>query len=156
VNAEYINPILKATLEILKNIGQSQITKGRISLLPEVFTLKDVVCITGVTGAISGQVIFNCDEKLGCTLASNIMLGLPFKKLDKFARDSISEIINRICSKATENLKSEGFSCKISPVSVFLSEEIEITLENMRAICVPLNLKSGTFYINIALKRGEY
>ena len=111
-----------------------------------------LVIIIGVTGNMKGQVILSLNIPSACLIASKMMMGMPVTELNDMAKSAISELSNMILGNAATVFSKKGLSLDITPPSVCLGDNLDISVSNTTNICVPLKfLDDNVLEINIAI-----
>jgi chemotaxis protein CheX len=111
-----------------------------------------VAVIIGVTGDIKGQVILSLNIDTACNIASKMMMGIPVEELNDMARSAISELSNMILGNAATSLSQKGFTVDITPPSICLGRNMNITVNHSKNICVQLKFSDDSlFEVNISI-----
>lgn len=152
VNVEFINPFIGAAQKILRDVCQLE-TKLQKPYLKEAEYKGDLVAvIIGVTGNIKGQVILSISIETACNIASKMMMGMPVDALNDMAKSAISELSNMILGNAATNLSQKGLTVDITPPSICLGKDMNITVNHSKNICVPLKFNDNSlFEVNISI-----
>lgn len=140
MNIEYINPFIEASQTVLKQIANIDAKLGKVYLKTSPYSSEDVIILVGLTGKIRGQAIFSMSRKLAMTIASAMMFGMPVVEFDEIAKSAISEMTNMILGNTATLLYNRGTSIEITPPSLLMGENLQISSSKMKTICVPLLL----------------
>ncbi|MCT4598352.1 MAG: chemotaxis protein CheX [Vallitalea sp.] len=152
VNVEYINPFIGAAQKLLKDVCQLETKLQKPYLKEAVYEGDVLVIIIGITGDIKGQVILSFNVSTACMIASKMMMGMSVDDLNDMARSAISELSNMILGNAATLLSQKGLVIDITPPSVCLGKDINISVSNSKNICVPLKFDDDSiFEINISI-----
>ncbi len=138
MNIEFINPFIEAGQTVIRQIASLEAKLGKVYLKTSPYRSEDVIIVVGLTGRIRGQAIFSMSRKLGLKIASCMMMGMPVTEFDEISKSAISEMANMIMGNAATILYNRGINIDITPPSLFLGENLEITSGKMKTICVPL------------------
>ncbi len=138
MNAEHINPFVEASQGVLKQIAGVDAVLGKISLKTSPYQGDSVIIIVGITGKIRGQVVFNMNKTAAMGIASQMMGGYPVAELDEISKSAISELTNMILGNTATLLYNKGIGIEITPPSLLMGENMQISNSNMQTICVPL------------------
>lgn len=138
MNIEYINPFIEASQTVLKQIASMDAKLGKVFLKNSPYKSEDLIIMVGLTGKIRGQAIFSMTKKLGMSIASSMMMGMPVTEFDELSKSAISELANMILGNAATILYNRGFNIDITPPSLLMGENMQITPNKMKTICIPL------------------
>lgn len=143
MNVEYINPFLEASRLVLKSVANMDITLGKVYLKTSTYPSDALLIIIGLMGKLKGQVVFSMSKSAACQIASAMMMGMPVIELDDVSKSAVSEAANMILGNAATILSSKGFNIDITPPSMLIGNNMEISTLKAQTVCVPLNLSSG-------------
>lgn len=140
MNIEYINPFIEASQTVIKQIASLEAKLGKVYLKTAPYRSEDIIIMVGLTGKIRGQAIFSMTRALGMKIASSMMMGMPVTEFDELSKSAISELANMIMGNAATILYNKGINIDITPPSLLMGENMQITPSKMKTICVPLLL----------------
>jgi len=153
MKAEYVNPFIEASQNVLKQVVGLDARLGKIYLKDSPYKSDDVMVIVGVTGKIRGQVIFTMGKKVATGIASSMMGGMPVPELDEISKSAISELTNMILGNTATLLYNKGIGVDITPPSFLTGENMEVSQNKIRTLCIPLILSNmETIEIDVALE----
>ena len=138
MNIEYINPFIEASQTVLKQIASLEARLGKVYLKTSPYRSEDIIIMVGLTGRIRGQAIFSMNRGYGMKIASCMMMGMPVHEFDEMAKSAISELANMIMGNAATLLYNRGINIDITPPSLLMGENMQITSSKMKTICIPL------------------
>lgn len=138
MNIEYINPFIEASQTVLKQIAALDAKLGKVYIKDSPYRSEDLIIMVGLTGKIRGQAIFSMTRALGMSIASSMMMGMPVTEFDELSKSAISELANMILGNAATLLYNRGFNIDITPPSLLMGENLQITPNKMKTICIPL------------------
>lgn len=143
MNIEYINPFIEASQTVIKQIASLEAKLGKVYLKTAPYSSEDIIIMVGLTGKIRGQAIFSMTRDLGMKIASSMMMGMPVTEFDELSKSAISELANMIMGNAATILYNKGINIDITPPSLLMGENMQITPSKMKTICVPLLLNNN-------------
>lgn len=153
MNVEYINPFIEASQTVLKQSGAIESRLGKVFIKESPYKGDNIAIIIGVTGKMRGQVIFSMTLNVATYIASQMMGGMPVETLDEMAKSAISELTNMILGNAATFLYNRGIAIDITPPSVLMGENLQISTSKMKTVCVPLVfMNEMTFEIDISVE----
>jgi len=143
MKVEYINPFIEASQTVLKQTANIDAKLGNVFLKTSPFKSDCVVIIVGLTGKIRGQAMFSMPKKVALDIASAMMGGTPLAQLDEMSKSAISELSNMILGNAATILYSKGIGIEITPPSLLMGDNLQISPAKMKTICIPLIFNDG-------------
>lgn len=147
---EFINPFVKAAIEVLKREIGSEVERGRLRVESNQRSNQDVNVLIGVTGAAQGFVLFSMSMTTACSLVEQ-MLGQPFAEFDELAQSGIAEMGNVITGLASQGLADSGYLCNITPPTLITGQNTTIGTLNIPRLALPLITNCGDIEIHLAL-----
>jgi len=138
MNIEYINPFIEASQTVLKQIAQIDVKLGKVYLKDSPYKSESIVIIVGITGSIRGQAIFTMSRELAMVIASSMMYGMEITEFDEIPKSAIAELTNMILGNAATLLYNKGVCIEITPPFLLLGDNVQISSNKMKTICVPL------------------
>lgn len=152
MKAEYINPFLTATTEVLRQMAHTEFSKGAPYLKNSPFPAESVIIVVGITGEIRGQAVISMDVDTARNIASAMMMGMPVPELDDLARSALSELGNMIMGNSATLLFNEGVNIDITPPNMMMGDNLQITSSQMKTIGIPLKSEIGNVNLDISVK----
>jgi len=155
MKVEYINPFVTSASNILEQVAQLKVERGKVSLRPKMFPTPEVSVLLGVTGDVKGQVIYGLAADTALAIAKRMMGGLELKAVDDVARSAIGELGNMITGNATGILEKGGIIISISPPAIVTGKDVAVSSMEGAILVVPLESEIGTLEINVSLQEGS-
>lgn len=146
---EFIEPFVKAGLDVINIYIPAPIQRGPLSVRHTTFTTEDVNIVAGVDGDVCGSAIYAMPIETAIRFASS-MLGEQLTVMDELSWSAITELGNIITGHATRLLYDAGLHCHMIPPAVIRGANMEIST-SVAALVVPLYTQSGVFEINVAI-----
>ncbi|AWB45841.1 chemotaxis protein CheX [Paenibacillus sp. CAA11] len=135
MKAEVINPFLESARLVIEQVIQISPSTGNLGV-KEVAHIDNHIWIqVGMTGQLSGNVVFGLQEDVALRIVSLMMGGFVLTEMDEMGKSAISELGNMISGNASTILSSQGFAVDITPPKVMKSEVTELP---RMALCIPL------------------
>jgi chemotaxis protein CheX len=151
VKFEYIKPFVDSTVRVLDEILQSDISKGKLSLVKIDEIYGEIVIVIKVEGDSDGDIILNMDEETALNI-SNVMLGENSDTLEPIGMDAISELANMMAGNAVSALTDLGFEIRITPPLIVARDAIMKKMLGLEIFQVPLYTESGEITMNAVLR----
>jgi len=154
MNVEYINPFIEASKTVLKQITGIDAKLGKVYLKNSPYKSDSIVVIVGLTGMIRGQAIFAMSKDTGISIASSMMGGIQLVELDEMSKSALGELTNMILGNAATILYNKGIGIEITPPSLLMGENMQVSASKLNTICIPLMLTGGNVLeIDIAVEK---
>jgi chemotaxis protein CheX len=134
MKAEYINPFLESARMVIEQMVQIRPSTGQLALKDIKFVDHHVWVQIGLTGQMTGDIVFGFSETVALKIISAMMGGFVLTEIDDMGRSAISELGNMISGNASTMLYNQGVHVDITPPRVVDMSH----LESRRALTVPL------------------
>ncbi len=154
MRAEFVNPFLQATTEVIESETGSGPVRGSIGLQTSAYTSHDVTALIGVTGSVRGVVMVGMSEKTACAVVERIM-GQPFPEFDELAQSGIGELGNVITGRAATYLSEAGFPSNLAPPTLVIGRGTMLSTLDIRRLVIPFETEFGPIDVNVALKEDD-
>lgn len=143
MNVEHINPFIEASKTVMKTVANIDVSLGRVYLKTSPYSSETLVVVVGLMGELRGQVIFSMDKNVAFKIASAMMMGMSITKLDEMSKSAIAESTNVILGNAATLFYNRGINIQITPPSLMMGNNIQISTPNMKILSIPLILSTG-------------
>lgn len=140
---EHINPFIEASKTVMKTVANIDVSLGRVYLKTSPYSSETLVVVVGLMGELRGQVIFSMDKNVAFKIASAMMMGMSITKLDEMSKSAIAESTNMILGNAATLFYNRGINIQITPPSLMMGNNIQISTPNMKILSIPLILSTG-------------
>lgn len=155
MKVEYINPFIEASQSVLRQMTRMDAKLGKVYIKTSPYDSNSIVCILGVTGKIRGQVILSMSDEAALMVTSAMMGGIKLDALDEVAKSAVAELSNMILGNTATILYNRGIKIEITPPSILVGEKIQISLDKVQTICIPLILENGAeLFIDVAAEES--
>ena len=152
MDVDHINPFIQASRTVMKSVANTDVSLGKVYLKSSPYSSETIVIVVGLMGELRGQVIFSMNKSVALKIASAMMMGMPITELDEMSKSAIAESANMILGNAATLLYDKGIKIEITPPSLMMGDNIQISTPNMKTLCIPLILSTGgTIELDIAL-----
>jgi chemotaxis protein CheX len=152
MDVKYINPFLNSVLNVMPQLGVSNIKRGRLNVKGKSIQSPGVIIILGLIGDIRGNVIYATSEKCAKEIASIMMMGMPVPKLDEMAQSAISELTNMLTANAAMSFSEESINIDISTPTLVYGDFIA-TASSDQVICIEMLVNDMPFEVNISIDK---
>jgi chemotaxis protein CheX len=152
MDVKYINPFLDSFINIMPQLGISDIKKKSLSVKGKIIKSAGVLINVGIVGDLRGNVIYGTSLQCAKNIASSMMMGMPVEELNEMAQSAISELTNMLTANASMGFSEQGISIDISTPTLMYGD-FTATASSDKVICVEMLICGLPFEINIAIDR---
>ncbi len=151
INVNYINPILKASVTVIEQACQLNVTIGKPELKEAIFTHDELLILMGITGEMKGQAILDFPMPTALKIASQMCM-MEMSELNEISQSAICELCNMIMGNTATLFYQSGTQIDITPPTI-CKGNVSFANNFAANICIPINLDGKFFFaINIAIK----
>ncbi len=155
MKAEFVNPIYKATSDVLRTMLNLDVERGDLRVVEDEAVIgNDVNVIIGLTGSLNGSIHYSFSEEMTLEMV-RIMSGMEMDEIDKFVSSAVGEIANIISGNATTYLAEQDYDCDIVSPQILIGQSKSFSMAEERALVIPLKTEIGEFEINLSVKESE-
>jgi chemotaxis protein CheX len=151
LKVEFINPFIQAATEVLESELGGDAQRGSVRVQKSAFTTDEVTALVGVTGTVSGMVMYSMNEATARSIASR-MMGQEFAEFDALAQSGIGELGNVITGRAGVLLANAGYPSNITPPALVVGKGTMVTTLELNRLVFPLETDVGELEVQIVLK----
>jgi chemotaxis protein CheX len=151
VKVEFVNPFIQAAREVLESELGGEVQRGNLRLQKSAFTTDEITALVGVTGKVSGMVLYSMRESTALGLVSRIM-GQQFADFDALAQSGIGEVGNVITGRAGVLLSEAGYPSNITPPALVVGKGTMVTTLDLNRLVFPLETEVGNLEVHVVLK----
>src|SRR6202165_557324 len=153
MRADVLQPFVLAAKDVLEAELGGEVARGAISVERGDFAAGEVTAVVGVTGALSGAILFRMSEATALAIVGQ-MMGQKFDELDALARSGVGELGNVITGRAGVLLERAGIRADIAPPMLIVGRGGLMSSLDIPRFLVPLETRVGMIDLQIALKKG--
>ena len=155
MKAEFVNPIYKATSDVLRTMLNLDVERGDLRIVEDDAVIgNDANVIIGLTGSLNGSIHYSFSEEMTLEMV-RIMSGMEMDEIDKFVSSAVGEIANIISGNATTYLAEQDYDCDIVSPQILIGQSKSFSMAEERALVIPLKTEIGEFEINLSVKESE-
>lgn len=133
MKAEYINPFLESARNVIEQMCQIRPSMGQLSIKDIKFADRHMWIQIGLTGQMTGDIIFSLSEPVALRIISAMMGGFTITEIDEMGKSAISELSNMISGNASMLLYNQGVVVDITPPRI-----VNGGFSSGKALAVPL------------------
>ncbi|MFC1670631.1 chemotaxis protein CheX [Spirochaetota bacterium] len=152
LNAEYINPFLEAASAVFKSILKVDLRRGKLSIKENPSPSMEVSIIIGITGGITGEVVYGMEFEMINKIAEVLAPGLSESEIRQEYKDIVGELANMITGNAMNLFSSSETKIDITTPTVVEGKDVTISLLKQTTLGIILYSPLGQLEMNVALK----
>jgi chemotaxis protein CheX len=152
INAEYVNPFLEAASAVFKSILNVDLRRGKLVIKESPVPAMDIAIIIGITGSITGEVVYSMEFNMVKKIADILAPGLSEDQIKHEYKDIIGELANMITGNAMNLFATTGKTIEITTPTVLEGRDFTITMIKQTTLGINLYSPMGQLELNIALK----
>lgn len=150
MDVKHINPVIESFMNIMPQLGLSDIAKENVSLKGNYIESPGVVIIIGLIGDVKGNIIYGITIEDAKKIASTMMMGMPVNELDEMAQSAISELVNMLTANVATNFSKDNINVDISTPTL-IQGTFTANASTDKVICVTMNINGLKIDANISL-----
>lgn len=143
MNVNYINPFVNVSINLIKQLSNVDVKRGKIYVKNSPFLAESVVIIIGIAGDFKGQVFFSLNQDTALNIASSMMFGMEVTALDEMSKSAIAEMANMIMGNVSTEFYNTGTKIDITPPTVLVGTDMNISTKGVQTVCIPLEMENG-------------
>jgi chemotaxis protein CheX len=151
MKVEFVNPFIQAATEVLESELGTEARRGNLRLQKSAFTTDEITALVGVTGTVSGMVLYSMSQATALSIVSRLM-GQRFEEFDALAQSGIGELGNVITGRAGVLLSEAGYPSNITPPALVVGKGTMVTTLDLNRLVFPLELEDGGLEVQVVLK----
>jgi len=137
MKAELINPFLESARIVIEQVAYIRPTTGQLGIKDMKFVDKYVWIQIGMTGQMTGDIVFGLHEEVALKMVSAMMGGFTITQMDEMSQSAISELGNMISGNASTMLFNQGVKVDITPPKIIQSAQAA-GFSAKKALTIPL------------------
>jgi len=154
MKAEFINPFLHATQNVLGTMAQTKAAAKKPHLKDGVNTYGEVTGIIGMTSEkITGIMIVSFSETCILRLVATMLMEEARTEIDDEIIDAVGELTNMICGNAKAELAKLNHKFDLATPTMVVGKGVEISYHSdAPTIVIPFDTEAGPFVLEANLQ----
>ena len=153
MRVEFVNPFVTAAKEVLEYELGGKTRRGNVALQKSVYTTEEVTALVGVTGQVTGMVLYSMSEGTARAIVSR-MMGQEFDEFDALAQSGIGELGNVITGRAAVLLAESGYRSDIAPPALIIGRGSVVSTLDINRLVVVIETECGSIEVQVVLKES--
>lgn len=153
MKAEFINPFLSATKNVLETMCQTKIQAQKPTIKNDNKSFGEVTGIIGMASeTVTGCMIVSFSEKCILQIVANMLYEAPKTAVDAEIVDAVGELTNMICGGAKSQLAKLNHKFNLATPTMITGKGVEIAYHtDSPTLVIPFETEYGTFVIEANL-----
>ena len=153
MKAEFINPFLAATTNVLETMAQTKVKALKPKLKDEPVTYGEVTGIIGMASdQIEGTMVISFEKECILKIVGNMLYEPPKTEIDDEIVDAVGELTNMICGGAKAELAKLNQKFDLATPTMIVGTGIAITVfSDAPTVIIPFDTDFGKFVIEANL-----
>ena len=127
MKAEYVNPFIKGTEDIFKNVAGIDLKLNSTGIRKDGVYGKEVVVLIGLTGQLKGNIGFSMDKNMAMDIACKMTYGMPIATFDELAQSAVRELTNMLMGRVATLLDEVGKFVDITPPTLMTGDNLKVS-----------------------------
>lgn len=150
-NVQFINPILKAVLNVLSTMANIEVTPGKPYLNRDGHAVGDITGSLDIDGYARGVISLSLSKGVVLAIVNN-MLYENFTEINEEVADAVGELTNMISGQARSILSESNLSFSAGTPKVIHGKGEKIDhIPSVPVLAVPFNCSHGNLVVEISL-----
>ncbi|MBU0485210.1 MAG: chemotaxis protein CheX [Proteobacteria bacterium] len=154
MKAEYLNPFLEATKDVIETMAKIPVRPKTLRLKAEKKTYGAITGIIGITSPhLNGSMVISFSELCILKIVANMTSTYEKIKIDSEVVDAVGELTNMICGGAKNRLAKMDMKFDLALPTVLVGKNMQISyLPNTPIIVIPFMTEGGEFVVEANLQ----
>jgi chemotaxis protein CheX len=153
MDADFINPFLNSTINVLKTMAQTEVFPQKPTVKNHKKCIGDITGIIGMASeSLSGSLVLSFSKPCILHILAK-MFNEPVKDtIDDDVVDAVGEITNMICGGVKAELSKKDYTFNLATPTMIKGKGVEISYQNSSpTIVIPFKTAHGDFVIEANL-----
>lgn len=152
MKAEYVNPFLNGTVNVLKMMAFVEPKPGKPFVKKDRVAIGDVSGVIGLTGARKGAIVVSFSRECAIKVISS-MMGEQYADLTDEVKDAVGEITNMISGDARRALAELGADFEAGIPTVIAGKGHEITsMGKGPCLAIPFKIEDHDLTVEVSFE----
>ena len=154
MKAEYVNPIVQATYDVLEEVLATDISRRKLKKHTEALPLHRISVLAGLNGTVEGYVLLSMPLDVVLSIAA-VISAEEVAALDDVAQAALIGLMDTIMQVAVEQLQDADVAVTAAPAAMFWGQGVQLSCAEIEAAVIPLQMPLGTVELTVALRESN-
>jgi chemotaxis protein CheX len=154
MKAEFINPIVQATYDVLQEVLATEISRCTLGRHADVLPLHRISLLSGMNGSVEGYVLLSMPLDVVLSIAA-VISGEEVAVLDDVAQAATIGLMDTIMQEAGLRLQDAGVKVAAAPAALFWGQGVRLSCAEIETAVIPLQMPLGTVELTVALREAQ-
>jgi chemotaxis protein CheX len=154
MKAEYVNPIVQATYDVLEEVLATDISRRKLQKHTEALALHRISVLAGLNGTVEGYVLLSMPLDVVLSIAA-VISAEEVAAMDDVAQAAVIGLMDTIMQEAVQRLRDVTFEVKAAPTALFWGQGAQLSCAEIEAAVIPLQMPLGMVELTVALREPQ-
>jgi chemotaxis protein CheX len=154
MKAEFVNPIVQATYDVLEEVLATDISRRKIEKHVDSLPLHRISVLVGLNGNVEGYVLLSMPLDVVLSIAA-IITGEEIAALDEVVQAAVIGLMDTIMQEAVQQLQDSDVEVNAAPAALFWGQGVQLSCAEIDAAVILLQMPLGTVELTVALRESE-
>lgn len=149
MNVEHINPFVQSAQAMIATVCADNAAMGKMFVKAAPYKCMGVAVTAGVSGDVSGFVVYTMEKPTAMGIASKMMGGMAVAALDEISSSALAELTNMISGSAASAFAGKSMKVSVS-APAFAQDPTDANFPfikpDSKILCIPLTLSGGAVF----------
>ena len=154
MKAEFVNPIVEATYDVLEEVLATDISRRKLEKRANTLPLHRISVLSGLNGTVEGYVLLSMPLDVVLSIAA-VITGEEVAALDDLAQAAVIGLMDTIMQEAVRQLRQGGVEVAPVPAALFWGQGVQLSCAEIEAAVIPLQMPLGTVELTVAIREPQ-
>ncbi|WP_417381762.1 chemotaxis protein CheX [Gimesia sp.] len=145
LTAEFVNPIISATISVFEMMLSCTPKRTGLSLKQDLIPQHELSAVIGISGKVAGTLVLSLSKSVGIGVLDRLV-GISTDEINDEVCDAVCELANMIAGSAKAQLEHLEASISIPNIITGKGHTVHYP-SNVSPICIAFDSEIGTFSI---------
>jgi chemotaxis protein CheX len=151
MKAEFVNPIVQATYDVLEEVLATDISRRKLEKHENALPLHRISVLAGLNGTVEGYVLLSMPLDVVLSIAA-VITAEEVSALDEVAQAAVIGLMDTIMQEAVQNLQDGDVEVTAVPAALFWGQGVQLSCAEIEAAVIPLQMPLGTVELTVAVR----
>jgi chemotaxis protein CheX len=154
MKAEFVNPIVQATYDVLEEVLATDISRRKLEKHANALPLHRISVLAGLNGTVEGSVLLSMPLDVVLSIAA-VITAEEMSALDEVAQAAVIGLMDTIMQEAVQYLQDGDVEVTAVPAALFWGQGVQLSCAEIEAAVIPLQMPLGTVELTVALREPQ-
>ena len=154
MKAEFVNPIVQATYDVLEEVLATDISRRKLEKYADALPLHRISVLAGLNGAVAGYVLLSMPLDVALSIAA-VIAAEEIESLDEVAQAAVIGLLDTIMQESVGRLQDGEVAAEATPAALFWGQGVQLSCTEIEAAVILLQMPLGTVELTVALREHQ-